>query len=232
MSAIRADQVPLAARVLANAFANAPRYRFLLPNDAQRHATLPWLWGAMIRASILSDAVVHVAHEEPGSPPLGVAVWAPPGHRKYSVLTLVRSGLWAAPFRLGIAVYRRRRSLGPLLAALGPPEPHWYLNVIGVDPTQQRTGAGNGAAALDARTDRRRWVGRLPRHVRAKQPWLLRAVRLPGHDRVKVAERHPSLGSDKAAKNRQRLAARRGGAREARRATGARPFFSPAASTG
>ena len=142
VSAIRADQVPLAARVLANAFANAPRYTFLLPNDAQRHATLPWLWGAMIRASLLSGAVVHVAHEEPGSPPLGVAVWAPPGHRKHSVLTLVRSGLWAAPFRLGVAAYLRRRSLGPLLAALGPPEPHWYLNVIGVDPSQQRSGAG------------------------------------------------------------------------------------------
>ncbi len=142
MSAIRADQVPLAARVLANAFANAPRYRFLLPHDAQRHATLPWLWGAVIRASLLSGAVVQVAHEEPGSPPLGVAVWAPPGHHKYSVLTLVRSGLWAAPIRLGFAAYRRRHSLGPLLAALGPPEPHWYLNVIGVDPTQQRSGAG------------------------------------------------------------------------------------------
>ena len=142
MSAIRADQVPLAARVLANAFANAPRYTFLLPNDAQRHATLPWLWGAVIRASLLSGAVVHVAHEEPGSPPLGVAVWSPPGRHKHSALTLVRSGLWAAPFRLGIAAYWRRRSLGPLLAALGPPEPHWYLNVIGVDPTQQRTGAG------------------------------------------------------------------------------------------
>ena len=142
MSAIRADQIPLAARVLANAFANAPRYRFLLPNDAQRHATLPWLWGAVIRASLLSGAVVHVAHEEPGSPPLGVAVWAPPGHRKHSVLTLVRSGLWAAPFRLGVAAYWRRRSLGPLLAALGPPEPHWYLNVIGVDPSQQRSDAG------------------------------------------------------------------------------------------
>ena len=96
----------------------------------------------MIRASILSGAVVHVAHEEPGSPPLGVAIWSPPGHHKHSALTLVRSGLWAAPFRLGVSAYRRRRSLGPLLAALGPPEPHWYLSVIGVEPTQQRSGSG------------------------------------------------------------------------------------------
>ncbi len=54
----------------------------------------------------------------------------------------MRSGLWVAPFRLGVSAYLRRRLLGPLLAALGPPEPHLYLNVIGVDPSQQRTGAG------------------------------------------------------------------------------------------
>ena len=44
ISPIRQDQVPAAARVMANAFANAPRYTFLLPNDAQRQARLPWVW--------------------------------------------------------------------------------------------------------------------------------------------------------------------------------------------
>ena len=34
ISPIRANQIPSAARVMANAFANAPRYTFLLPNDA------------------------------------------------------------------------------------------------------------------------------------------------------------------------------------------------------
>ena len=41
ISPIRPNQVPSAARVMANAFANAPRYTFLLPNDAQRQARLP-----------------------------------------------------------------------------------------------------------------------------------------------------------------------------------------------
>ena len=41
ISPIRPDQIPTAARVMANAFADAPRYTFLLPNDAQRQAKLP-----------------------------------------------------------------------------------------------------------------------------------------------------------------------------------------------
>ena len=71
ISPIRPDQIPYAARVMAYAFANAPRYTFLLPDDTRRHAKLPWYWGATIRASIHSDGVVHVAHDAPGSAVLG-----------------------------------------------------------------------------------------------------------------------------------------------------------------
>ena len=48
ISPIRPDQIPDAARVMAYAFANAPRYTFLLPDDARRHAKLPWYWEATI----------------------------------------------------------------------------------------------------------------------------------------------------------------------------------------
>ena len=142
ISPIRADQVPSAARVMANAFANAPRYTFLLPNDAQRHARLPWVWGATIRACVHSGGVVHVAHNGVGSAVLGVAIWGSPEQGKHRALTLLRSGFWAAPARLGVPAWRRRRALGPVLAALKPPGPCWYLNGIGVAPLEQRTGLG------------------------------------------------------------------------------------------
>ena len=127
---------------MANAFADAPRFRFLVPNDAERQRKLRWYWGAVIRASLHSGGVVHVVHEEPGSPPLGVAIWEPPRYGKHSVVTLFRSGLWAAPVRLGVSAYRRRRSLGSVLAGLAPPAPCWYLNAIGIEPSQQRSGSG------------------------------------------------------------------------------------------
>ena len=143
ISPIRPDQIPHAARVMAYAFANAPRYTFLLPDDTRRHAKLPWYWEATIRASIHSNGVVHVAHDAPGSAVLAVAIWGTPEQRKHSVLTLLRSGLWAMPVRLGVPAWRRRRALGPLIDSLGPPHPCWHLNSIGVDPSTQRSGLGS-----------------------------------------------------------------------------------------
>ena len=142
VSPIRPDQVPYAARVMARAFADAPRYTYLLPDDAQRHAKLPWYWQATIRAALHSGGVVHAAQDSPDGAVLGVTIWSPPEQRKHSVLTLLRSGMWAAPLRLGVPAWRRRRALGPLLAALGPPHPCWHLNSIGVDPSTQRSGVG------------------------------------------------------------------------------------------
>ena len=143
ISPIRPNQIPSAARVMANAFANAPRYRFLLPNDAQRQARLPWVWGATIRACVHSGGAVYVAHGGSGDAVLGVAIWGSPQKPKHSALTLLRSGLWAAPVRFGIPAWRRRQALAPVLAALKPPGPCWYLNGIGVDPSAQRTGLGS-----------------------------------------------------------------------------------------
>ena len=95
ISPIRANQIPAAARVMANAFANAPRYTFLLPNNAQRQARLPWVWGATIRACVHSGGAVYVAHGGSGDAVLGVAIWGSPEEPKHSALTLLRSGLWA-----------------------------------------------------------------------------------------------------------------------------------------
>ena len=161
ISPIRPDQIPDAARVMAYAFANAPRYTFLLPDDTRRHAKLPWYWEATIRASIHSDGVVHVAHDAPGSAVLAVAIWGSPERRKHSILTLLRSGLWTAPVRLGIPAWRRRRALGPLLDSLGPPNPCWHLNSIGVDPSTQR--AGMGTALLSTTCSRASMTTPCPR---------------------------------------------------------------------
>ncbi len=152
ISPVSADQIPAAANVLANAFAQAPRFRFLLPDEARRPARLRWYWGATIRASIMTGAVVHVARGESGGDVGAVAIWEPPGQGERGALTLVRSGLWAAPVRLGLRAYLRRRALGRMLSALEPPHPCWYLDTIGVEPSEQ--GAGLGTALLDLMLER------------------------------------------------------------------------------
>ncbi|MCY4449859.1 MAG: GNAT family N-acetyltransferase [Chloroflexi bacterium] len=140
---IRADQIPQAAHAMASAFAEAPRFRFLVPRDEQRQAKLRWYWEAVMRACLLSGGVVHTALEKPGGLVQGVAIWDSPAQRPYSVTTLLRSSLWSTPVRLGIPAWLRRRSLSSVLAALESPQPCWYLNAIGVDPSAQRGGLGS-----------------------------------------------------------------------------------------
>ena len=143
VSPIRTSQVSAAACAMAAAFADAPRFRFLVPDDAQRPAKLRWFWAASIRACVLSGGVVHVAQEGPDGAVLGAAIWDSPYQGSHSVVTLLRSGLWAAPFRLGISAWRRRSALGSVLAGLEHLRPCWYLNAIGVDPAAQRGGIGS-----------------------------------------------------------------------------------------
>ena len=142
VSPIRAEEIPVAAAVMARAFAESPRFRFLVPSAAQRPAKLRWHSGAAIRACLLSGGVVHVVRSKAGGAVEGLAIWDSPGQCGHSAVTLVRSGLWAAPVRLGIPAYRRRRSLGRLLSSLDAPQPCWYLNAIGVEPSEQGTGLG------------------------------------------------------------------------------------------
>ena len=143
VSPVLADEIPSAADVMANAFADAPRFRFLIPSAGRRQAKLRWYWRATIRACLHSGCVVHVIRGESGKPAVrAVAIWEPPGQGEHSPRTLVRSGLWAAPIKLGLSAYWRRRALSPVLSALDSPQPCWYLNAIGVDPSEQRTGLG------------------------------------------------------------------------------------------
>ena len=71
-----------------------------------------------------------------------VAIWEPPEQGGHSPLTMVQSGLWAAPVRLGPQAYLRKRAVGHLLGALDGPDHSWYLNAIGVEPSEQGTGLG------------------------------------------------------------------------------------------
>lgn len=140
---IRTDQIPSAAHAMARAFRDAPRFTFLVPEDAKRQAKLRWYWGAAIRACLLSGGVVQVALAEPGSAVQAVAMCDAPTQHPHSAATLLRSGLWAGPVRLGIPAWLRRRSLSSALGTLEWPHPCWYLNAIGVDPSAQRGGLGS-----------------------------------------------------------------------------------------
>jgi len=145
---LRPEHASGAARVLADAFAGDPLFRFLCPSDARREAFLRHFQRTVVRL-FLSAAEGRVVLDD--GVVLGVALVAPPGRSNPPFLDRCRfflANLLAPP---GV-----RAPLRSFVAGLGLldeverhhyPQPHWYLGVLGVSPAAQ--GRGVGRALLD-----------------------------------------------------------------------------------
>jgi ribosomal protein S18 acetylase RimI-like enzyme len=128
-----------AGRVLARAFHQDPTYIFVLPEEDQRERVLGWMLDKVVGYGLLYGDV----HTTPSLE--GVACWLPPGKTDLTLWRLVRSGLYATPFKMGLAAYRRLDMYGSYankFHKLYAPPSHWYLWAIGVDPSSQGLGIG------------------------------------------------------------------------------------------
>jgi len=152
------DDVRALSLVLARAFRSDPVHRWILP------AELDWALAsdtffAMVLGEALRDAGVYTDADHAGA-----AVWfapcptpAPPPRRLWNVAR------WFA--LLG----RRAGRVGSQLARLErsrPVLPHWYLAVLGTEPSRQRTGVGSALLApVLARCD----ADRIPAHLESSK---------------------------------------------------------------
>jgi ribosomal protein S18 acetylase RimI-like enzyme len=136
------------SRTLARAFYDDPVMIWLLPNEETRAAQLYRLFATMTRHHHLARGGVEVACDGPG---IGAAaLWDPPNQWQETrrgqlamTPTFVRVfGLRSMPGRAVLELMKRAH----------PEEPHWYLAVIGSDPTVR--GRGFGQALMRSRLDR------------------------------------------------------------------------------
>ncbi|TDD85745.1 GNAT family N-acetyltransferase [Actinomadura darangshiensis] len=148
-TAADADAEAIAA-VLGRAFDDDPVWRWLLPDDASRVRRMTGLFGILLRRVHLRHAATEAAGRGGGAATEAAALWDPPGH-------------WRVPARLqatqALPLLRITGTRTPaVLRTLGeiekhhPPEPHWYLAVLGTDPPAQ--GNGLGGALLRSRLGR------------------------------------------------------------------------------
>ena len=139
-----------ATSTLAGAFLDDPFFRWMQPDEDERSRALVHLNGVPLRLGMRCG---HVTQSDGAK---AVAIWMPPG-RTLSPLDKIRTGMLALPFKIGF------RPFGKFMSGLGAmeeihekhvPEPHWYLMIVGVDPTLQGQGRG-GALVRDglARAD-------------------------------------------------------------------------------
>ena len=144
----RRDDLSALAQVLGRAFRDDPVMAWMQPNDARRVAGLPGFFAALARHHFLAGGGCEVAVSELGIG--GATLWDPPGRPGQTIteqVAMLPAAIRAFRGHLGAG-----RALTEQMKAVHPEEPHWYLAVIGSDPTVR--GGGFGSALLHSRLDR------------------------------------------------------------------------------
>ncbi len=136
-----ASQVDQASEVLAKAFQDDPAYTQLFPDLDERLHSLRWLWGGVLKHCLVYGEVHTTSLMN------GAAGWLSPGNVEVTFWQMLRTG-----FALQRAVMRfeknARSSFLEVLDYLDGihkdviKKPHWYLWVLGVDPSYQGQGIG------------------------------------------------------------------------------------------
>lgn len=146
-TARKPDITPLAA-TLGRAFYDDPVSMWMLPDDAARTAQMTTYFATSTRYHHLAGGGVEIASD---SADVGAAaLWDPPGRWKQSIWTqLLMAPALIRSFGLRVS---QGRAVSDLLEANHPEEPHWYLAVIGSDPSVR--GRGFGRAVMQPRLDR------------------------------------------------------------------------------
>ncbi len=121
-----------AAAVLGRAFAEYDMLRHYFPDENQRHTVADSF--VLIALSVcLKYGEVYATSDKME----GVAAWLPPGRAPFGIWQVVRSVPLPVIVRFARQGAGRMQAYGRFVDNLHRkllPEPHWYLQVIGVDP--------------------------------------------------------------------------------------------------
>ncbi len=146
---LEAKQIPEAGRVLARAFRTDPLQAYIFPDVDESVKRSPTMFSSIVRSGIERAEVWTTTATA------GIAVWRPPARGAPEEAEHDDANVDRLPELMGHAAFER---LSTFFAAIEPfhleaaPEPHWYLEILGVDPARQ--GQGIGSALLQPILDR------------------------------------------------------------------------------
>jgi ribosomal protein S18 acetylase RimI-like enzyme len=126
------------AAVLGRAFAEYEVLRHYFPDERQRH-TIANTFVLIGLAVCLKYGEVYATSDKME----GVAAWLPPGKAPFGGWQILRSVPLPTLFRFGRQGAARMQAYGRFVDSLHRkllPYPHWYLQVIGVDPAYHGQG--------------------------------------------------------------------------------------------
>jgi ribosomal protein S18 acetylase RimI-like enzyme len=127
-----------AAEVLARAFHNYPLSVYFEQNEDKRRKTSPRIYRTMINHGLKYGEVYATSVKIEG-----VAIWFPYHTPHDTWWSNFFSGRFLVPFFVGMATMRRQQAFGAYATGVRKrvaPFPHWYLQVLGIDPDYQGQG--------------------------------------------------------------------------------------------
>jgi GNAT superfamily N-acetyltransferase len=137
--ATKAD-LPTIGDVFGRAFLDDPVLTYVLPDLASREKRSPRLWRTIASVAIAPDkGEVWITDSRDAA-----AVWLAPNRWKDRPKDLVRQLPLLTSFGRSLG---RGLQLQQLMQKHHPREPHWYLQTLGTDPSQQGKGLGSALLA-------------------------------------------------------------------------------------
>ncbi|MFX0001577.1 MAG: GNAT family N-acetyltransferase [Candidatus Hodarchaeota archaeon] len=124
--------------VLSRAFQNDPVLRWQIPDANKRLAKLHYFWELILRIGTKYGEVYGTSENLEG-----IAIWRPPENVNISYWKYIVNGGYKFPFKFGIKTTKRItfvQALNQSIRNIYMKNPHWYLEVIGVDPKYQGKG--------------------------------------------------------------------------------------------
>lgn len=136
------------SHTLSRAFFEDPVVSWIVPDAGRRAKGLPRFFASVVRHHYLRGGGCEVASD--GAHIAAAALWSPPGQWRSS--RLADALMMPALLRAFGSSGRRGQIVDDLMKKNHPEEPHWYLGIIGSDPTFR--GGGYGHALMSSRLDR------------------------------------------------------------------------------
>ena len=129
------DDTPAIARALARAFHDDPVLTWMFPNPRRRLAQSRRFFAMRLRL-LLEQEETYTTDDRAGG-----ALWAVPDQWRVPAVQMAKDLVRIGP-ALGPRLLRSLRGL-TLIESRHPSMPHYYLAVLGTDPTRQGTGVGS-----------------------------------------------------------------------------------------
>jgi ribosomal protein S18 acetylase RimI-like enzyme len=124
--------------VLGRAFTEYEMLRYYFQDEAERHAVAVTFGFVALSVCLkYGEAYASSAKME------GVAAWLPPGKAPFGGWQIIRAVPLSVLFRFGRQGASRMQAYGRYIDNMHRklvPYPHWYLQIIGVDPAYQGQG--------------------------------------------------------------------------------------------